>query len=266
MTAPADLYDAFPTVPSGTAVLLLAGSSGRVESARADLLAAQGARVRALRWFGGVGQRPAPHEVPLELFTDELDTLRADHDRVAILGTSFGAEAALSVAAMTNVDATIAMAPSSVVWAGALDGVWSSHWTRAGEPLPFVPFDGSWHPATTPPAYRSLYERSLRADASTAAAARIPVERIGGEVLLVVGGDDQVWPSDLFAAQIVAARERAGLTTTVVSHPDAGHRVLLPGETPATGGIHMVRGGSPVADAALGALAWPEILRALRLG
>lgn len=263
--APADRYDAHPTVPIGTSVLLLAGSSGRIETTRADLLAAHGASVRGIRWFGGVGQRPAPHDVALELFLDELDALRADSDRVAIFGTSFGAEAALSVSALTPVDATIAVAPSSVVWAGALDGAWSSHWTLDGEPLPFVPFDPAWRADTDPPAFRSLYSQSLRRDPAATAAARIPVERIEGDLLLVAGGDDQVWPSDVFAGEIVAARSGAGLETTVVRHPDAGHRLLLPGEAPAPGGIRMARGGTPTADAALGTLAWPEIARVLHL-
>lgn len=109
MITPADVFDAHPAEPHGTAVLLLAGSSGRIETNRAEMLAAHGARVRAIRWFGGVGQRPAPHEVPLELFVDEIDALRANHDRVALFGTSFGAEAALSVAAVTPVDATVAV-------------------------------------------------------------------------------------------------------------------------------------------------------------
>lgn len=265
MITPADVFDAHPAEPHGTAVLLLAGSSGRIETNRAEMLAAHGARVRAIRWFGGVGQRPAPHEVPLELFVDEIDALRADHDRVALFGTSFGAEAALSVAAVTPADATVAVAPSSVVWAGALDGAWSSHWTLQGAPLPFVSFDDSWQPDAHPPAYRSLYEQSLRRDREATAAARIPVERIGGEMLLVVGGDDRVWPSDTFAAEIVRTRRSAGLPTTVVAHPEAGHRLLLPGEEAAAGGIRMQRGGSPVADAALGALAWPEIVRVLQL-
>lgn len=265
MTAPADVYDALPAEPSGTAVLLLAGSSGRIERTRADLLAAHGARVRALRWFGGVGQRPAPHEVPLELFLAEIDRVRGDSDRVALFGTSFGAEAVLTVASVAEVDATIAVAPSSVVWAGEIGGDWSSHWTLDGIPLPFVPFEPNWRPSTDPPEYRSLYLQSLRRDPAVTDAARIPVERIGGEVLLVVGGDDLVWPSDVFGEQIVQARQAAGLVTTVVSHPDAGHRMLLPGETAMPGGIRMARGGDATADAALGALAWPEIVRMLHL-
>lgn len=261
----ADLHDAVPERPSGTAVLLLAGSSGRIEVERAELLAAHGARVRAIRWFGGVGQRPVPHEVPLELFAANLDQLREESDRVAVFGTSFGAEAALATAAVAPVDAVIAAAPSSVVWPGVFDGRWSSHWTLRGEPLPFVPFDPSWEPDTDPPSYRDLYERSLRAGGDAVPVARIPVERISAEVLLIVGDDDQVWPSDVFADAIVAARDDRGLTTTVVRHAAAGHRVLLPGESPATGGARMARGGTPEADAELGLLAWTQIGRLLGL-
>lgn len=51
--------------------------------------------------------------------------------------------------------------------------------------------------------------------------------------------------------------------TTVVTHPDAGHRTLLPGEPVVTGGAVMDRGGAEAADRELGSLAWPEILRVL---
>ena len=156
-----DVYDAFPERPCGTAVLLLAGSSGRLESARADLLGHRGARVRAIRWFGGIGQRPAPHEVPIEMFIDQIELLRRDHDRVAIFGTSFGAEAALVTASTVEIDATIAVSPSSVVWSGLAEGRWSSHWTLGGSPLPAVVFDPAWTPVSDPPEYLSLYSTSL---------------------------------------------------------------------------------------------------------
>jgi len=262
---PSDRHDAFPDVPRGTAVLLLAGSSGRVESERADLLARHGARVRAIRWFGGTGQRPAPHEVPIEMFVDQLDLLRSDADRVAIFGTSFGAEAALVTASLHPVDATVAGAPSSVIWAGFADGDWSSHWTSQGVPLPAVPFDASWSPSSEPPEYRSLYESSIDRDPGAAAIAAIRVEDIGGPVVLVAGGDDRVWPSDRFAAEIAERRRVHGRETTVIRHPAAGHRMTLPGESVTVGGVAMSRGGTPAADAELGTLAWPEILRVLGL-
>lgn len=263
--APSDRYDAYPEVPNGTAILLLAGSSGRVEAERADLFARHGARVRAIRWFGGAGQRPSPHEVPIELFTDQLDLLRHDADRIAIFGTSFGAEAALVTASLHPVDVTVAVAPSSVVWAGFADGDWSSHWTWQGARLPAVPFDSSWSPSTEPPEYRSLYQSSLDRAPDATAAATILSESIRGVVVLIAGGDDRVWPSDRFAAEIVERRRANGRETTLITHSPAGHRMILPGESIATGGVTMARGGSPSADAELGSLAWPQIVHALGL-
>lgn len=264
MLAEPDRHDAFPAGPNGTAVLLLAGSSGRVEAERAELLATTGARVRSIRWFGGVGQRPVPHEVPIELFAEQIELLRADADRAVIFGTSFGAEAALVAASLVPVDGVIAVAPSSVVWAGNWDGDWSSHWTYRGEPLPFVGFDPDWRAADDPPAYVSLYERSLDRDAAASERARIAVEDIRGEVLLIAGGDDRVWPSMRFASAIERARDAPGLMTTVVTHPGAGHRLRLPGERPVAGGVAMQRGGSARADTDLGERAWPQIVRVCR--
>ena len=242
-------------------MLVLAGSSGRLESERADLFARHGIRAHAIRWFGGYGQSSAPQNVPLELFEAELNLLRETCDQVAILGTSLGAEAALIVASATPVDAVIAIAPSSVVWPWTIDGHTSSHWAYRGEPLPWVPLATDWVAITDPPEFRSLYELSHAQHADSIAAATIPVERITGDVLLVAGGDDRVWPSTSFAADIIA--RRGDLATTLVTAPDAGHRIIFPGEPAGTGGMNMARGGTPEADAVLGARAWHAILATL---
>ncbi|SDC73236.1 acyl-CoA thioester hydrolase/BAAT C-terminal domain-containing protein [Nocardioides lianchengensis] len=251
----------------GTAVLLLAGSSGRVDEGRARVLAAAGATVWAIRWFGGPGQQPAPYDVPLELFAEALDRLRSEADRLAVVGTSFGAEAALLTASYDGpVDACVAFAPTSVVWTGYDGERATSHWTRAGLPLPCVPFVADWAPAEDPPAFRDHYARSLdAAPATVREAATIPVERIGGDLVLVAGGDDQVWPSSDHARAIAVRRAAHGLATTVVEHPVAGHRTVLPGEAVVRGGMSMRRGGTPMADQALGAAAWPHLVAALGL-
>ena len=62
-----------------------------------------------------------------------------------------------------------------------------------------------------------------------------------------------------------ARRKALDLPTTLVTHPDAGHRVILPGEPVADGGQRMARGGTEVADRELGERAWPEIRRVLDL-
>lgn len=256
-----------PAAPCGTGVLLLAGSSGRVDVGRAEVLRRQGAVVLAIRWFGGPGQQPGPYDVPLELFVDALDLLASECDRLAVAGTSFGAEAALLVATLDDrVSATVAFAPSAHVWAGHGDGRWTSHWTWQGAPLPFIPVREGWEPDSDPPAYRSWYAESLAAArADVIDAAMIPVERIGGELVLVAGGDDQVWPATDFASMIADRRARHGLATKVVTDAAAGHRTVLPGETVVEGGQRMRRGGSPEADQALGVRAWPHVVRALGL-
>ncbi|WP_433291215.1 acyl-CoA thioester hydrolase/BAAT C-terminal domain-containing protein [Actinoplanes sp. CA-030573] len=245
----------------GWGVLTVAGSSGRVDTGRARLFARHGALAESIRWFGGPGQNPGPWEIPLEQFRTRVAALRRECDRVLVAGTSFGAEAALLTGAHTaGVDAVVAFAPSDVVWAGVRpDGTQTSHWTRAGHPLPFVPFV-PWTPPDDPPSYRRLYELSRSADPEAVAAAAIPVERIRA-LIVVAGRDDRVWPSATHAEAIADRRRRHGLPTTVVLDPGAGHRAVLPGEPRVTAGARMARGGSEAADRRLGAAAWDQIRR-----
>lgn len=246
-------------------MLVLAGSSGRVDTGRAQLLSEHGAVALALRWFGGPGQQPGPYEVPLELFSSAIDVLAEECSRLAVVGLSFGAEAALLIASRDDrIDAVVGFAPSSVVWPGWNGDRWTSHWTAGGVPLPFVPFVPDWQPDAEPPAYVEHYRLSLDADPRAVAEAAIPVEAIRGEVLLVAGTDDQVWPSCEFADRIAERRRSHGLPTAVLRGEGAGHRAILPGEEPAMGGAAMRRGGTEEADRALGAAAWPEIVTILR--
>jgi pimeloyl-ACP methyl ester carboxylesterase len=238
-----------------TGVLVLSGSSGRVEEQRCRVLAEAGATAASYRWFGETVDR-----VPLESFDEPLSTLHERCDRLVVLGTSRGAEAALLLGARhVEVDAVVAVSPSDVAWAALCqERPQRSAWTSAGEPLPFVPYDDGWEPDTDPPEYVGMYEPSLETYADRVPAARIPVERIAGEVLLVAGGDDRLWPSCDFAERIAERRSASGLRTELLTHPRAGHRVLLPGEAPHPPS-HLVHGGSPEADAALGALVWPHL-------
>jgi pimeloyl-ACP methyl ester carboxylesterase len=238
-----------------TGVLVLSGSSGRVEEDRCRVLAGSGATVASYRWFEENVDR-----VPLESFDDALTTLHERSERLVVLGTSRGAEAALVLGARhVEIDAVVAISPSDVVWAAlSQERPQRSSWTSAGEPLPFVPYDDGWEPDTSPPEFVGMYEQSLETYADRVPAARIPVERIAGAVLLVAGGDDRLWPSCDFAERIVDRRAAVGLHTELVSHPRAGHRVLLPGEQPLPAS-HLVHGGTPEADAALGALVWPYL-------
>lgn len=251
------------------AVLVLSGSSGRIEHARVELLGRQGFLASSIRWFGGAGQPPGICEVPLETFAEELDRLAGECERLTVLGSSKGAEAALLVAARDpRVASVVAFAPTDVVWANVgpgsdgRDRPLRASWTSGGVPLPFVPYDEQWEPDDDPPSFVDLHRRSRTVHPEAVLAARIPVERIAASLVLVAGADDRVWDS-VESAERIERRRPAGLRTTVVTHPAAGHRVVLPGEEPVSGGQRMRRGGGPVADAQLGAAAWPVLLPAL---
>ncbi len=256
-----------------SAVLVLSGSSGRVEVARVRLLAEHGAAALSYCWFGDGTMPPGICEIPLESFTPYLDRLAEISANLAVIGVSKGAEAALLLAARDpRIRTVVAIAPTHVVWSNVGPGhdgnttPWRSSWTWRGEPVPFVPFDETWEPPAgqDPVVYEPGYTRSLRVAADQVPAATIPVERIEASVILVAGGADQVWPSTTFAEQIKSRRAEQGLPTTVVTHPEAGHRIVLPGEGPITGG-RLAQGGTPEANKALGSLVWSHIRAALHL-
>lgn len=246
-----------PDDATGDGVLVLAGSSGRVDGQRAKLICGLGCIAESIRWFGGVGQHARPWEIPLETFFARIDALKRECDRVWVVGASFGAEAALLCGAYSEeVDGVIAFAPTDVVWAGYDDtGLETSHWTRDGEILPYVPLDWSAHVEGTRPRYRPLYEASRETFDDRIPAATIPVEQIRN-LILVAGGDDQVWPSVAQAERISARRTAHGLATVVLSDAEAGHRPVLPGEPVTSEGMAMTRGGTESADRRLGSRAW----------
>ncbi|MEU6354728.1 acyl-CoA thioester hydrolase/BAAT C-terminal domain-containing protein [Streptomyces sp. NPDC047072] len=248
-------------------VLVLAGSSGRIERERARLLAREGLTALSIRWFGGPGQPPGICEIPLETFTAAVDLLRAGGARrIGILGVSKGAEAALLTAVHDpRVDAVVAVSPTSRVWCNVGPGFpYRSSWTWREQPLPFVPMDDSWTAAgsgTGPVAIRAWYELSERTFSDRLTAATIPVDRTRADLLLIAGADDEMWPSLPFAEQL--SERRGASRTRLITHPAAGHRVRLPGESPATASPRFLYGGTPEADALLGKAAWPHILDVL---
>jgi uncharacterized protein len=258
------------TQSADVGVVVLTGSSSRVDVARARLFARHGALAVALRWFGGPGQPPGICEVPLETFTAAVDWLVTRNvARIGLVSVSKGAEAALLAACRDpRINAVVAISPSSVVWANVgpgLDGAaypYRSSWAWGGRPLPFVPYDESWAPAEAsgPVSYRALYEQSLAAFPEAAATAAIPVEHAAADLLLIAGGNDALWPSDVFAAALAARRRAAGRHIEVIADPAAGHRPYFPGEPAPLPSERLTYGGTPAADAALGGAAWPRVL------
>jgi hypothetical protein len=265
-----------PLDPVGVGILVLLGSSGRMDVERAQLLAEHGAHAMALRWFGGEGQAPGVCEIPLEVFVRALDRLESEEgvDRLAIIGLSKGAEAAMLVACVDDrLSVTVAMAPTSVVWANVGPGMdgevtpYRSSWTWRGEPLPFVSYDDNWKPfeESGPISYRTLYEQSLGLDADATQAAAIPIEQAETDLVLVAGQDDQLWPSLYFAKALAERRLASECQVEVIVNPEAGHAPLFPGQEKPVASVHINRGGTLAADRELGNAAWAAISQRLAL-
>lgn len=253
------------------ALLLLGGSEGGLGAAidgEARLLAEQGFAVLALAYYR-LPEQPERFElVPLETFTRALDWLKAQDEvasgRVAIMGTSKGAEAALLVASRRpDVSAVVAAMPSHVVWQGfdwSFVPVETSSWSAGGAPISFLPITTvSWD--------GNVYTPALT-NADKHPEAVIPVEQIAGPVMLVCGEADSLWPSCPMARAVKARRDAQGdgAATTLLAYKDAGHggagRPLPKGkEVP---WIITMFGGTKEGNVAARADGWPRILAFLR--
>jgi len=264
-----------PDGPSHGFVVMLGGSFGGVPEAPARRLAEHGLTAFALGYFGAPGLPPALVEIPTESVQDGIEWFReryAAKHAVGLLGFSKGAELALVVTAQLRerVRAVAAVAPSHAVWFGLkppgpdLDRRSErSSWSLHGVPLPFLP--------CAPTAQLAFNEKGMRTDvffdmaayeSGAVDAARIPVERIAGPILLLSGDDDHQWPAESMAAEIMrrmADHGRADDVTNVV-YPGAGHAFLVQDFLPPPGiGPAFDYGGGTAADSAAGEDAWKRI-------
>ncbi|MGX1740015.1 acyl-CoA thioester hydrolase/BAAT C-terminal domain-containing protein [Bosea sp. NPDC055353] len=282
-------------LPSGAgphpAIMILNGSGGGINEPRAALWASRGVAALALGYFGAPGLPKYISNTPLEYFARGLDWLRArvrpKNDFVAVAGQSRGGELALLLGATfpDKVSAVLGYVPSAFVHGGqaaadpAADlGRDGPCWTLNGKPLDHQWQDNataSWKPYDEATDMRRNADamRTALAHPVAMARARIPVERIAGPVLLISGGDDGAWPSDLYSLIVQASLLAAGHPHEVIwkNWPAAGHSILFP-HTPATRiahrhpvrGIATTMGGTPAANAEANAGAWEAALAFVR--
>jgi hypothetical protein len=150
-----------------------------------------------------------------------------------------------------------------VAWQGIDMAAWSDRgsWTRGGKALTYVRYDQSGMPFPLV----DLYRRSLT-DAAQVEASRIPIERIAAPLLLVSGGQDQIWPSQAMSETIVAALKNVpNARVTHLSYPDAGHGVFGAPFDPAKAERARLEslGGTLEATLAARTDGWPKVLQFL---
>ncbi|ALS99546.1 acyl-CoA thioester hydrolase/BAAT C-terminal domain-containing protein [Lacimicrobium alkaliphilum] len=193
------------SVEQRVAVLVLGGSEGGIPEKLAEPVVEAGYPTLALAYFNADGLPEELEKIPLEYFTQAKSWLKNQSnvkpDELIIVGWSKGAELALLLATKDEqISRVVAIAPSSVVWAGILKDwtkVPSSSWTEKGQALAHVPFK----PSGQVNGLRDLYTQSLanRVDGNKA---DIPVNHISAQVVLMTGGNDAVWPAPQMANEI----------------------------------------------------------------
>lgn len=251
------------------AILLLGGSEGGLaagDGGPINALTAEGFDVLYLCYFGCPAGPPQLVDVPLETFERGLAFLRAqpgvDARRIAIVGGSKGAEAALLVAARDpKLKAVVAAMPSSVAWPGvANSAAMHPSWTVGGSPVPYLPYAFA---AYAKAGIFGLYNGALPTLSQHPEAA-IRVERISGRVMLICGEADRLWPSCEMADQIAQRLKARGRPAPIIlRYNDAGHAVFGP---PVAGPHDWLAslGGSADGNNAARADSWPKVVTFLR--
>lgn len=266
-------------------VIVLNGSGGGINEARAALLAAHGYAGFALGYFQAPGLPDHISATPLEYFAKALAWTRTHlvpaHGFVAVLGQSRGGELALLLGSTyaADVSAVVAYVPSSVLHGTLRAGKPGEHpaspaWTLGGKPLPIVwhenrAVDWSAFNSTVSPVRQAPSFVSALQDPDAVKRARIAVEKIAGPVLLLSGTDDGFWPSSVMSDSIVGQLRAAGHVHAVehLRYEGAGHAIQFPFvptsrivKPHAVAKVDLTGGGTPEANAHANEDSWPRVL------
>jgi len=261
-------------------IVTLSGSNGGYSANRAKLFASHGFAAFALAYFGVKGLPTVLQEIPLEYFEKAFAVIkkhpRVDGNRLGLYGVSRGAELTLILGSIfpDEMHAIVAVAPSSAVQGGLCEHTGDA-WQYKGKSIapnaPIFPTDFNDGKGMAPSNPVRACERFIEGmkDTKGYEKAQIAVENIRCPFLFVSGGDDGIWPSDLFAEQIIARLQEKHATTryTHLHYQKAGHAIgvpHLPSLEPAY--YHPVRkywqtlGGTPRDDQEASRDSWKKIV------
>jgi hypothetical protein len=217
-------------------IILLGGSNGGIPFTDSEETVQHfldiGYSVLCLAYFAYEGLPPTLQCIPLEYFENVIKWLSKQPntviDNFSIMGFSKGAELTLLLASLySQLTKIAAIVPSNVVWQGIPIHprfnekhklVWdkqyknneplpklSSSWSYLGTDIPFVPFPHfsildifsrfTLH-------FRGMYLRGLK-NKKALAYSTIPIEKANGDILLISGVNDTMWPSTIMSNQAI---------------------------------------------------------------
>jgi hypothetical protein len=282
---PGALLARLPDGVKRPAIIVLGGSEGGDWFARAmaPRLASYGYAVLGLPYYAptwlqraDLASLPSDFvDIPVERLELARDWLAQRDDieagRIGLYGVSKGAEFALLASTRYDwIDAVAAIVPTDVVWEGwGMQGVMPggrASFAWRGEPLPFVPYRNMAaefsRMGTSDAFLRRAHDHGRADHPDRANAARIPVERFKGALMVAGGMQDAVWGSGPMAQSIAERRAAAGLATVNMTFFDAGHALSGSGWSPTTqlSGAGMNMGGTPVGTAHAQAATWDATL------
>ncbi len=268
------------------AIILLGGSEGGNSMAPLAARFAQNGYVAAsVAYFNAPGLPKTLENIPVETIGKAIDAISkrddVDAKRIAVMGASKGGELALLVASTyPQIHAVVADVPSPFAWQGIAQGPGpdTSSWTVRGKPVPYVHYSsamgaqfGAAFTTHAPLDLRKGYDAAMQQNKAQIPGAMFHLENIHGPVLMLAGGDDQIWNS--------VAQCEIGLNSlqahkhpyadACLQYPGAGHLFLIATEQhPMTqasmGPFTLLLGGTAQANVDAGKQAWPKVDAFLR--
>jgi dienelactone hydrolase len=292
---PGAIFSTIPRDAKRPAIIVLGGSEGGNSSVNDAALrfASRGFAAMSLPYYSPKQWPDMKQEVPglpanfVNIEINRLNEARnylrtradVDGERIAIYGVSKGAEFVLLAA--TNfawVKSAVAVVPSDVVWEGWGEGVapgTTASFALNSKPFAFTPYkdfgeEFMGFQTGADVRIRRPQDKGRAANPAAAAAARIPVEKYKGALLVIGGQEDQIWNSAMMAHNI-AERRAAVVTPTKLDtvsliYTDAGHYLSGNGYAPTTqydAGPNK-SGGTPEGNAKAQADAWEKTIQFLQ--
>lgn len=259
-------------------IIVLGGSEGGLRESNAALLASYGFNTLALAYFGMEDLPKELIDIPLDYIEKAIDWLtdypKVDDTRIGLMGTSRGGELALlSASIFPSIKAVVGFVPSGVIYPGiGQSAIGFPSWQFKGKSFPFaygeVPKEVGEEiqqakQAGKPISWRKTYHFWAEGEKE----AEIEVENIKGPVLLISGGDDQLWPSDVLSEKVITRLKEHNHPYDYehINYPEAGHSFgppCLPTTQlvlPYGDGIQLLFGGNPKDNAHAQFDAWQRV-------